>query len=90
MARNIMQKRHALTNMLTEHLDCFVCVGYDVDGESIVLENIQSEKDIDALMTFLSRTLKEMKINADMELEDVLYSEGDLEDEFGQDEEEMG
>ena len=44
----------AIENMLTEQLDCFVLVGYDVDGNEVTCRVIESDKDRDSLLVSIN------------------------------------
>ena len=57
-----------LENMLSEHLDCFLLVGYAVDGKEVVCRMVETDKDRDSLLVAVS--------NLAEELNDAYYGDG--------------
>lgn len=44
-----------LTDMITEHMSCFLILGYDYEGNSITIQNSNTQKDVDSLNTLIHK-----------------------------------
>ena len=49
----VMRDLALLKSIITEYLDCFLLVGYNLEGERIILQNFNKARDRDAIMEFL-------------------------------------
>lgn len=59
-----MKKPDSLKKMietsLSEFISTYILLGYDDKGNEIVCKKVESEKDIDALQTFIEKVVEEM------------------------------
>lgn len=56
--RNLSQKQIGVINsFIEEHLDCFILIGYSVDGDPVTLVNAPTPKDSDSLGTLIQKFL---------------------------------
>lgn len=44
-----------LTDMITEHLSCFLILGYDYEGNAVTIQNSSTQKDVDSLNTLIHK-----------------------------------
>ena len=44
-----------LTDMITEHMSCFLILGYDYEGNAITIQNSNTQKDVDSLNTLIHK-----------------------------------
>lgn len=52
-----------LKTIITEYLDTFMLMGYNVDGERIVIQHFNSHRDRDAIMEFLKNLFIQQQQN---------------------------
>ena len=71
----------ALKNYLSEHVNTFLLVGYDVDGEAVIIDNINNDRDMDAIMTFITKVAEDMQSDYDPssceEIDSILDEDND-------------
>jgi hypothetical protein len=52
-----------LKGIITEYLDTFMIMGYNVDGERVVIQHFNSHRDRDAIMEFLKNLFIQQQQN---------------------------
>jgi len=52
-----------LKGIITEYLDTFMIMGYNVDGERVVIQHFNSHRDKDAIMEFLKNLFIQQQQN---------------------------
>jgi hypothetical protein len=52
-----------LKSLITEYLDTFMLMGYNVDGERIVIQHFNTHRDRDAIMEFLKNLFIQQQQN---------------------------
>lgn len=56
--RNLSQKQIGIINsFIEEHLDCFILIGYTVEGDPVTVVNAPTPKDSDSLGTLINKFL---------------------------------
>jgi hypothetical protein len=63
----------AIETVLSEWLSTYVLLGYDEDGNEVVCSNINGQRDMDALMTFIMKTANEMQSSYDTSEEEFIH-----------------
>lgn len=54
---------NVLKGMITEYLDAFMLIGYNTDGERIVIQHFNSHRDRDAIVEFLKNIFIQQQQN---------------------------
>jgi hypothetical protein len=53
---------NTVASTLEQYLTPFICFGYDVNGDAVVLSNAQTQRDIDGLMISIGRYMAQARM----------------------------
>jgi hypothetical protein len=59
----VLRDLNLLKSIITEYLEGFLLIGYNLEGERVILQNYSSPKDRDALMEFLKNVFIQQQSN---------------------------
>jgi hypothetical protein len=53
---------NTVASTLEQYLTPFICFGYDINGDAVVLSNAQSQRDIDGIMLSIGRYMAQQRM----------------------------